>query len=90
MPKIETKVTFNNRPIKRLNTLAQYNITINSQYRQDSTPISFLGFDVYIYDNGENEYPGEHLIFVAPSGEVKGILVMDTDDNIRGLDFHTP
>lgn len=90
MPKIETKVTYNNRPIQRLNTCARHSITVNSQYPQDHKPISFLGFDVYIYDEGNGNYPGDYLIFVDQSGEVKGVLRIETDDGIRGVDFQTP
>jgi hypothetical protein len=90
MPKIKTKVTYNNRAIKRLNTCAKNSITVNSHYRQDTTQISFLGFNVYIYEEGNGNYPGEYLILVDPSGEVKGVLVITTDEGIRDLDFQTP
>lgn len=94
MAKIETRITYNMRPIRRLTTNDRHGVTLNGKHTllpgttSDPIEVSFLGLDVYCYDDDKHFYLDE-LIFVDCEGNVEGTLNIDCREGIDCLNFQT-
>ena len=93
MAKIETRITYNMRPIRRLKTNERHSITLNGKHNllpgtTTSVEVSFLGLDVYCFDDNTGGH-FDILIFVDYEGNVQGTLEIDAREGIDGLNFQT-